>query len=81
MIQIYRKSCRFTFDKVYTADIVSKGISKEANTPILTVKTTKGSSGDIVIKHTDNSGYSGKFRIYAYCKDKTGIVNDFSQSG
>ena len=81
LVQIYRKSCRFTFDKVYTADIVSKGISKEANTPILTVKTTKGSSGDIVIKHTDNSGYSGKFRIYAYCKDKTGIVNDFSQSG
>lgn len=79
--QIYRKSCRFTFEKTYTADIVSSGISKSANTPILTVKTAKGSSGDITIKHTDNSGYKGKFRIYAYCKNKTAIINDFNQSG
>ena len=80
--QAWRKSCYFTFEKVFSkSGIKSSGIIKDATTPELTVKPAKGSSGTITIKHKDANGSAGKFRIYAYCKDKRAIVNDFPQSG
>lgn len=78
--QAWRKSCLFQFDKEYLkTDIISSGISVEALAPEVVVTPTKGNSGLVKVIYKGSS--PGKFRLKAYCKDKTAVLDDFPISG
>lgn len=79
--QTWRKSCMFTFEKVYSyKGVISSGIVKDASVPELTVIPTKGDSGNVTVKYIDKNDSNGKLWLRAYCKDRQVEIMNYDQS-